>query len=56
MNQTLLSRRDFLKLAGLGAGTLALSACGVNLARSLIMTLQCATAPGHTGFTRIRTG
>lgn len=25
------SRRDFIKLAGIGAGTLALSACGVNL-------------------------
>jgi blue copper oxidase len=31
MNRTMFSRRDFLKLAGLGAGTLAFSACGVNL-------------------------
>ncbi len=31
MTSKVITRRDFLKLAGLGAGTLALSACGVTL-------------------------
>lgn len=44
--QNTFSRRDFLKLAGLGAGTLALSACGVTLPKPSSATP--VSTPGMT--------
>jgi FtsP/CotA-like multicopper oxidase with cupredoxin domain len=47
-NTKLLSRRDFLKLTGIGAGAITLNACGVNLPTATPPTATVVPTPGIT--------